>query len=119
MALEDISEDPNRVAPSSPTPANGTSTTVKVLAALTGILLVAVVILIGQVRSLDERVDQIPTTQSGFDWDTYNHLQGVCRLLGALAAAQGVSVSPLFEGETMGTCEEQASQAASQQRQGS
>ncbi len=118
MSLEDTKEDPNGVAASSPRRADGTSTTVKVLAAMMGLLLVAVVILIGQIRSLNDRVDQIPTTQSGFDWDTYTQLEGVCRLLGGLAAAQGVSVSSLFEGETMGTCEEQASQGASQQRQG-
>lgn len=117
MALDDGYEDPSNVDAPSPTRADGSSTAIKVLAALTGLLLLAVAILIVQVRSLNDRVDQIPTTQSGFDWDTYDQLQGVCRLLGGLAAAQGVSVSELFEGETLGTCEEQAAQAASQQRQ--
>jgi len=100
-------------------PLDGLRTAVTLLAMLIRLLTVALVVLIVQVRSLNVRVDQTPTAQSdGFVSGTDQQLQGVCRLLGALAAERGEAIPPLFDGEVLRRCEERAREGASQQGQG-
>jgi hypothetical protein len=65
-----------------------------------------------EVRSLPHSVDTSDSYTAGIAKDT----EGLCRLVGALAEAQDIQISDLFDGGTLDGCEQHALEGAAAAR---
>lgn len=90
-----------------------------VMAALLAALVVALLVQGARIADLERSVQQAEfSAGSGTDFAAQQQIDSLCRLLGAVAAKQGVPVSEAFTGQTMSSCEQAATEGASGARSG-
>jgi hypothetical protein len=97
---------------------SGLATAVWVLVAAVAVLAVVTVMLLVRVSSLEGQVQQasssngigIPSSASP------QQVDDVCRLLGAIAAKDGIAIASVFDAATMTTCESAAQAGADSAR---
>ncbi len=90
------------------------ATAVWVLVAAVAVLVVVTVMLLVRVSSLEDRVQQT-SPYNGIDIASPaspQQVDDVCRLLGAIAAKDGIPIASVFDASTMTTCESAAQAGA-------
>lgn len=110
-----LTEDQSLPRAIEPKPGSSVLTKLITVAIASGILLIALVVLLVKVSQLQDDVTLLQHTQDAghvvsIDPQTAASEADVCRLLGALAAKSNLTLTSLFPDSTVGACEQAATE---------
>lgn len=91
-----------------------------VMAGMLAALVVALLVQGAKLAQVEQTVNQLQYSgsSSATDFAAQQQIDSLCRLIGAVAVKQGVSVSAAFDGQTLSSCEQAATEGASAARAG-